>query len=52
VRMVQFLFMEHDLEKVLNMKLILCIFGKLSGQNINFHKSDIFYFRKANDEEQ
>jgi hypothetical protein len=33
------------------MKLILCIFEKLSGLKINFHKSEIFYFGKANDEE-
>jgi hypothetical protein len=36
------LFMEHDLDKALNMKLILCIFEQLSGLKINFHKSKIF----------
>jgi hypothetical protein len=30
------LFMEHDLEKVINMKLILCIFEQLCGLEINF----------------
>ena len=30
------LFMSHDLEKALNMKLILCIFEQLSGLKINF----------------
>ena len=32
------IFLEHDLEKALNMKLILCIFEQLSGLKINFHK--------------
>jgi hypothetical protein len=41
------LFMEHDLDKALNMKLILCIFEQLSGLKINFHKSEIFCFGKA-----
>jgi hypothetical protein len=41
------LFMEHDLQKALNMKLILCIFEKLSGLKINFHKSEIFCFGMA-----
>jgi hypothetical protein len=36
------IFMEHDLEKALNMKLILCLFEQLSGLKINFNKSDIF----------
>jgi hypothetical protein len=41
------LFMNHDLEKALNMKLILCIFEQLSGLKINFHKSELFCFGKA-----
>ena len=45
------LFMEHDLEKALNMKLILCIFEQLSGLKINFHKSEIFCFGKAKEVE-
>jgi hypothetical protein len=36
------LFMEHNLEKALNMKLVLCIFEQLSGLKINFHKSNFF----------
>jgi hypothetical protein len=40
------IFMEHNLEKALNMKLILCIFEELSGLKINFHKSDIFFLDK------
>jgi hypothetical protein len=39
-----FIFMEHDLENVLNIKLILCIFEQLSRLKINFHKSEIFFF--------
>lgn len=43
--------MEHDLEKAVNMKLILCIFEQLSGLKINFHKSELFCFGQAKDEE-
>jgi hypothetical protein len=43
------IFMEHDLQKVLNMKPILCIFEQLSGLKINFHKSELFYFGNAKD---
>ena len=43
------IFMEHDLEKALNMKLILCIFEQLSGLKINFHKSEIYCFGNAKD---
>ena len=43
--------MEHDLDKAVNMKLILCIFEELSGLKINFHKSEIFCFGKAKEEE-
>ena len=45
------LFMEHDLAKAVNMKLILCIFEQLSGLKINFHKSEIYCFGKAKEEE-
>jgi hypothetical protein len=41
------LFMEHDLAKAVNMKVILCLFEQLSGLKINFHKSEIFCFGKA-----
>ena len=43
------LFMKHDLEKVVNMKLILFLFEQLSGLKINFHKSKILCFGKAKD---
>jgi hypothetical protein len=38
------IFLEHDLEKDLNIKLILCIFEELLGLKINFCKSKIFCF--------
>ena len=41
------LFMDHDLEKARNMKLLLCAFEQLSGFKINFHKSEIFCFGAA-----
>jgi hypothetical protein len=46
------LFMEHDLAKAVNMKLILCIFEQLSGLKINFYNSEIFCFGKAKKMEQ
>jgi hypothetical protein len=41
------LFMEHDLAKAVNMKLILCISEQLSSLKINFHKSELFCFGEA-----
>jgi hypothetical protein len=43
------LFMDHDLEKARNMKLLLYAFEQLSGLKINFHKSEIFCFGEALD---
>jgi hypothetical protein len=43
------LFLEDDLEKAENLKLVLCAFEKLSGLKINFHKSEIFLFGEAKD---
>jgi hypothetical protein len=45
------IFMKNNLEKALNMKLIMCIFKELSGLKINFHKSEIFYFSQAKEVE-
>jgi hypothetical protein len=45
------IFLDHDLEKALNMKIIQCIFEQLSGLKINFHKSEIFYFGNAKEME-
>ena len=44
------LFMEHDLEKARNLKLILSAFEQLSGLKINFHKSELFCFGEALDD--
>jgi hypothetical protein len=44
------LFMEHDLEKAHNLKLIFAAFEQLSGVKINFHKSEMFCFGGAQDE--
>ena len=43
------LFMEHDIKKAKNLKLILLVFKKLSGLKINFHKSELFCFGEAQD---
>jgi hypothetical protein len=41
------IFMEHDLEKSQNLKVILSAFEQLSGLKINFHKSELFCFGEA-----
>jgi hypothetical protein len=43
------LFMEHDLEKARNLKLILADFEQLLGVKINFHKNKFFCFGEAQD---
>ena len=45
------LFMEHDIAKARNMKLILCLFEQLSGLKINFHKSELFCVGRAKEEQ-
>lgn len=45
------IFMEHNLESAVNMKLILCIFEQLSGLKMNFDKSEIFSFGRPKEEE-
>jgi hypothetical protein len=42
------LFLEDDLVKARNLKLVLCAFEKLSGLKI-FHKSGLFGFAEAKD---
>jgi hypothetical protein len=42
-------FMEHDLEKAQNLKLILSAFEQLLGLKINFHRSELFCFGEAQD---
>ena len=46
------IFMEHDLAKARNMKLVLCLFEQLTGLKINFHKSELFCFGRANEEQE
>ena len=46
------IFMSHDVEKAVNMKLLLSTFEQLSGLKINFHKSEVFCFGKAKDHEE
>ena len=43
------LFLEHDTEKAVNMKLILSLFEQLSGLKIIFYKSVIYCLGKAKD---
>jgi hypothetical protein len=45
------LFMEHDINKAKNMKLLFSAFEQLSGLKINFHKSEIFCLSQAKDYE-
>jgi hypothetical protein len=46
------LFMDHDLEKARNLKMILCVFEQVSGLKINFHTSDLCYYGRAKESEQ
>jgi hypothetical protein len=39
------------LKKLVNVKLIWCIFEKLSGLKITFYESEIFWFVEAKEEE-
>jgi hypothetical protein len=45
------IFMDNDLEKAKNLKLLLSAFNQLSGLKINFHKSEIFLFGDAKNSE-
>jgi hypothetical protein len=44
------LFMDHDLKKARNLKLILAAFEQLSGLKINFHKSELYCLGDAQDD--
>ena len=46
------LFMDHNIEKVTNMKMLLCVFEQLLGLKNNFDKSEIFCFGQAKELEQ
>ena len=45
-------FMEHELAKARNMKLVLCLFEQLSELKINFHKSELFCFGRVKEEQE
>jgi hypothetical protein len=42
--------MEHEIEKVRILKLIISPFEQISALKINFHHSKLFYFGKAKDD--
>ena len=46
------IFMEHDIAKARNMKLVICLFEQMSGLKINFHKSELFCFGRAKEEQE
>ena len=41
------IFMDNDLERAKNMKLLFCAFEQLSWLKINFHKSELFCYGAA-----
>ena len=45
------LFMDHDIEKAKNLELLLLASEQVSGLKINYHKSELFCFGKAAEEE-
>ena len=45
------IFLDHDIDKAKSIKLLLCVFEQLSSLKINFHKSEIFFFRQAKQHE-
>jgi hypothetical protein len=49
--MILLLFLDHDLDKAKNLKVLLCAFEKLSSLKINFHKSEMYCFGEAKEME-
>ena len=45
------IFMENNLDQAVNMKLLLCAFEQLSELKINFHKSELFCFGEAKNQQ-
>jgi hypothetical protein len=41
------IFLDHNLDRAKNLKLLLCAFEQLSRLKINYHKSDFFLFRRG-----
>jgi hypothetical protein len=44
------LFLQHDLAKAANLKLLLITFEQVSGLKINYHKSELFGFGLTEEE--
>ena len=45
------IFMENNLDQAVNMKLLLCAFEQLSELKINFHRSELFCFGEAKNQQ-
>jgi hypothetical protein len=45
------LFMDHDIDQAKKLKLVLSVFEQLSGLKVNFHKSELYCYGKAKDNE-
>lgn len=45
------IFLDHDIERAKNMKLLLCVYEQLPGLKINFHQSDLFCYGEAKQNE-
>jgi retron-type reverse transcriptase len=45
------IFMDDNLDKAKNLKLVLCTFEQLLGLKINFYKSEIFCFGEVRNSE-
>jgi hypothetical protein len=46
------LFIDHNIDQARNIKLLLSAFEQMSGLRINYHKSELFCFYRAKDEER
>uniref|UniRef100_A0A8I6WJ66 Reverse transcriptase domain-containing protein n=1 Tax=Hordeum vulgare subsp. vulgare TaxID=112509 RepID=A0A8I6WJ66_HORVV len=44
-------FMEHDIAKAWNIKLVLCLFEQLCRLKLNFNKSELFCFGRTKEEQ-
>lgn len=51
MRMTPSFFLQHDLAKAANLKLLLITFEQVSGLKINYHKSELFGFGLTEEEE-
>jgi hypothetical protein len=44
--------MKHNIDQAWNIKLLLSAFEQMLGLKINFHKSELFYFGQAKEDER